>query len=445
MRWPRLFALGLIGIMLFAQGLIGVGAPAVAFADTGERSLTPSQPRPPTSETVACSFAEPVCVHLGDQSPRRAAVTLGAAEDALAALRGLGLRPPLGDGSLGGNSAFDLYYSTDVEGAAAHPQARGLDSEVDRVAAFGILPVHRRGPPCAERSDVARVLVQAALLRLDAAVHEGVLALQSSYLASIIAPCAPLEALAVDRVQRAPERPLTEGSRDRMHGHLLWSAFLDESYGDGDLGAILTRTIAASSQLTPPGTDTWINEPDVFDTLRAILPARGQQLADMLGAYAVARAFVGSRSDGKHIPDTARFGSLGRVRFEWSIDAASLPRRVAPARPVHPTGASYVWLDLPLPKRPARIVLAAQWEESFVFSWVAVRVDAQGREIGRQVAGGVFGHNNARITIEQIEDECVGVLIVGASAGNDDRSQPFDPDRGPALAAAYELSLFADP
>jgi len=254
-------------------------------------------------------------------------------------------------------------------------------------------------------------------------VHEGVLALHSSYLASLIAPCHALELEAIDRFQRQPEAPLVAAPRERMHGALLLSAFLDERYGDGGPpGAVMTRVIAASTQRTPADAERWNNEPDVFDTLRRILPARGQALGDLLAGFAAARAFVGSRSDGKHLADAARFGDLGRVRFQWSIEVGDKARRLAPARPLAATGSSYLWLDLAKHK-PKRLVLDAAWEESFVLEWVAVRVDDAGREIGRVAAGGVFGRDRARLTLESLESTR-GVVVVVTSAGNDDRSLP---------------------
>ena len=203
----------------------------------------------------------------------------------------------------------------------------------------------------------------------------------------------------------------------------------------------MTGLIASGGQNTPAKALNWRDEPDVFDMLRRLLPGRKQQLGDALLDFAVARAFLGSRSDGRHLPETAHFGDLARVRFEWSIPYASLPRRVAPRGPIEATGASYVWIDTRKADDKAPITLSAQWEESFVFQWAAVRVDAQGRELGRRNAGGVFGQDRVQLSIESV-DGSAGLLVVGVHVGADDRSAPFDPDEAP-VEAGYELSIYA--
>jgi hypothetical protein len=223
---------------------------------------------------------------------------------------------------------------------------------------------------------------------------------------------------------------------------MLLSAYLDATFGVGMPAAVMTGLIATSGQRTPPKATHWTNEPDIFDALRNVLPTRGKQLGEMLVDFAVSRAFVGSRSDGAHLPDTERFGDLGRVRFEWSVPYESLPRRLGPLRPVQPTGATYLWLDLSKAKPASGVLFIAEWEESFVFQWSLVRVDGGGREIGRANVGGVFGQNLVQLTINDL-GEAAGLLIVGTSLGHDDRSHPFDPDDGTPRAAAYEVTLHA--
>ena len=45
--------------------------------------------------------------------------------------------------------------------------------------------------------------------------------------------------------------------------------------------------------------------------------------------FAVARAFVGARDDGQHLPGLSWSSGFGRVRFDWVVPFSSLPRRVA--------------------------------------------------------------------------------------------------------------------
>ncbi len=414
---------------------------------TPERPVSAIVERPAKTQLLACSFRESVCVHADRAAFRSldsAAVTetLRVAEHALQALRALGLPGPRDDGDLGGNHAFDLYLLKTASTASSYADPRLTTTSVDQTSAFAILPADPPGPRCAAASGLTRALAQGVLLGLDAAQHSGTLALHSSYLASLISPCHPLEAAAIDRFQRTPELALTVGHPDRFEGTMLLSSYLDATYGVGKPGAVMSGLIATSTQHTPAVATHWRNEPDIFDALREVLPRRGEQFGDLLTDFAVARAFVGSRSDGAHLPDTERFGDLGRVRFEWSVGYDSLPRRVGPLRPVQPTGATYLWLDLAKAEPHSGVLFVAEWEESFVFQWCLVRVDAEGREIGRSTIGGVFGKHLAQQTINDLGD-AAGLLIVGTSLGNDDRSNPFDPDVGPPREAAYEVTLHA--
>ena len=86
--------------------------------------------------------------------------------------------------------------------------------------------------------------------------------------------------------------------------------------------------LAVAAQRTPAGAWEWSNEPDIFDALRARMKARAGTLDELLLDFAVARAFVGSRSDGRTSPTSRASATLGRVRFEWAV-----PFAVAPAPP----------------------------------------------------------------------------------------------------------------
>jgi hypothetical protein len=361
---------------------------------------------------------------------------LAALERAVRGLRALDLEPPR-DGGAGGSQAFDLYLTTDPAlGGAAWSEPRLYARGFDRANAFGIATLERG---CRLDSEMARIVAQAALLRLDGGLEDGTLAMQSSYIARLIAPCAPIETAAIDRFQREPERALSEGKRQRFEGSMLFSAYLDEVHGKGQPGGVVNGLVAIAAQSTPAKATHWQNEPDLFDVLRRLLPARELTLGDALVDFAVARAFFGSRSDGQHLSDGERFGDFGRVRFEWVVPYKSLPRRLAPRAPLQPSGSTFVWIDTRGVPGDRGIVAAIRWEASYVYQWSMVRVDAKGRELGRLNAGGVFGRDSAQLTVETL-GEASGLLVVGTSLGDDDRKNAFDPDR--VLGeSSFELTL----
>ena len=410
------------------------------------REAAPLRPRPGDDQTpiVACSWRHPICVHGATAVPSTAlASTLEAAEHAADVYQTLGVPRPYPDGARGGGPAYDLYL---VRGAdpvtTVDPVPTG--GSFDRASAFTVLPPPSpRAAGCVLASDVARALSQASLLRLDAGLEAGALAMASSYLASLAAPCTVVEAAAVDDLQRNPERELTAVTPEAFDGAMLFPAFLDERFGNGRYAQPILALVTVAAQKTPPGSWQWHNEPDVFDALRLAGHDRSFSLGDLLLDLAIARAFVGDRSDGGHLADTERFGALGRIRFEWAVPYASLPRRLAPLRPVSATGATYLWIDLAGAPAGAGLTFVADWELPVTFHWAMVRVDREGRDIGRVDVAAIYGSTHAERTVVRL-DGLAGLLVVGVNGGDLDRSTPFDPDEGPFEPHGYTVTLHKD-
>jgi hypothetical protein len=262
----------------------------------------------------------------------------------------------------------------------------------------------------------------------------------ASYLASLVADCEALEIPAIDAFQAHPERSFVAGDPSQPDGAMLFPWFLDDTLGVGGPGRAMVGLIALACQRTPPGSWEWQNEPDTFDVLRATMKDRRSSLENLLLDFAVARAFVGSRSDGAHLSDVERFGDAGRVRFEWSVPFASLPRRLAPLEPIEPTGMTYVWLDLTGAPPGGEVTLVADWEPPALFRWSLVKVNHDGAEAGRLDVAGVFGETHAEKTLIGL-DGLAGVIVVGVNIGSTDRSHPFDPDEQPLMPHGYTVTL----
>ncbi|XXX76896.1 hypothetical protein WMF30_55545 [Sorangium sp. So ce134] len=396
----------------------------------------------------ACSFTLPVCAHAPADVPGAALLeSLADLEAAMRAYDALGLPRPLPDGARGGGPSYDLYLERGPRRPArVGHDPRTIGERFDAASAFAIVAAPGRGG-CASASDAAYALGHAVGVRLDAGAEEGALAMTASYLAAIAAPCAAEELAAIDAFQRAPERALTGAALGALDGALLFPWYLDDAYGTGTPAQVATSLLAIAAQSTPAGAARFRGEPDTFDALRASLRSRGKDLDDLLLDFAVARAFLGSRSDGAHLSDAERFGDFGRVRFEWSLPYATLPRRVAPLRPIEPTGATYLWLDLSAESAAARpglaaaeITLVADWELPALFRWAIVKVDRKGAEAGRVDVAGIFGSSRAQRTVVGL-DGLAGLLIVGVNAGSMIRSRPFDPDDAPFMPHAYTVWL----
>ncbi len=420
-----------------AECLLGTAARAAE----ARRASTPEVSRP-TAFRLGCSLSEPVCVHAAGDKRVPVSVAAGAlevAERTLRFLRGNDLALPIEDGALGGGPEFDVYLSSEVTSSRAHDDPASLIGANDSASAFGLVTTAHRG--CELASDVARAVAQAALIGLDPGADGATLGIGSSQLAAVVAPCFRVEAAALDQFQRAPERALVEATPSTFAGAALWADYLEETYGKGGPPRLWTEFVALEGQRTPATSFVWISEPDVYDILRRLLHGLGSSLDEAGLGFAVARAFVGSRSDGNRLADTERYGDLGRVRFDWSVPITSLPRRLR-TRPIEATGATFGWLDTAGAVDTDGLVLVAECEHTYAVRWALVTVDGEGKELGRHTAGR-WGDDTVQISLSSLKD-VAGVLVVGSVAGHDDRELPFDPDEGSVATAVCEVTLRRD-
>jgi hypothetical protein len=400
--------------VLFASGVARAAEPEVA---TGLE-------RPEGAGRAACSFTAPICVRsLGSASPELVVRALDAGERTLGTLDGLGLPKPLGVLDLyldGDREADDLRLAIDVSDLDLRP--------FDRAATFAVAPAGPRWiRGCALEGAVARAVGFGAAMGIDAAMERGAASAFASYVERLAGACPNDELEGVDAYQVAPERAMLPGDAALADGAQLFAAYLDDAFGRGTPGAVMAGLLTVASQRTPAGRFSFANEPDLFDALRQNLRLRGNTIDGALLDFAIARAFTGTRDDGLHLEDAARYGDLGRVRVEWSVQFSSLPRRFAPANPIEPTGATYFWVDLTGAPKEAELTFVADWEAGVLFRWALVKIDAKGAEVGRAELAGVNGDVRAEKTIVDLQN-LAGILVVGVNAGSIDRSHPFDPD-----------------
>jgi hypothetical protein len=407
----------------------------------------PFEGRPPPGQT-ACEEGAWVCVHRspGGVDEAAALAVLDEAVRVRRALDAAGLPRPPDDALEGGSPSFDLYVepaappSSEASGPRALPDFPSV-SALDGTTSFVIAPPPGEQDGCFYRSHLARAMAHASLIALDAGMERGAASIDASYFASLAVPCGVVDYDAVDRFQRAPERPLTAGHPSAPDGAFLFARYLDDVYGSGRPAGVMTSLLAVSSQRTPAGALHWHNEPDAFDALRLAARDRDMELADIMLDFAVHRAFVGSRSDGQHMSDVARYGDLGRVRFEWAVTYESLPRRLAPRRPIDATGMTYVWLDLEDAPFDGALTFVADWELPVLFRWALVRIGEDGAEDGRIVVAGPYGQTQATQSVVNLEG-LKGLLIVGMNLGDISRDQPFDPDDAPHEPHGYTVTLY---
>lgn len=392
----------------------------------------------PRSGGRACSDRVPVCAHATAGAGDEAAVhgALAALEDAFDKLvLALRLPAPLADQGAGGSDSLDLYLIPPDRASPAYERvhvanAGGTASSLagfDRAAAF--CTAMADGGALLERA-AALCVGEAIALRLDPAETPHTRRAFATALWWTIGAPTSADFEALHAVQSAPQLALaTSELGPTSEGSAVFFSFLEQKLGAGDPGSLATSLFSASVQRLEPTAASWQNEPDTFDVIRHTLSESRPRVASLLGELAVARNFVGSRTDGVHLPELAWSGSFGAASYDWVLPFATLPRRVR-LTPIEPTGAALVWVDLSNAPPGAPLGFQAEWEPPAQFQWVLVRIGADGRELGRLEVPFQQKETSVEARLVDIGD-AKGVLIAGAHLEEVDGDHPFDPDVAP--------------
>jgi hypothetical protein len=433
-----------------------------AFADAGAEipsgsRFASSVPRPMDEPGVrpACSIDYPVCVHAGRKVSNAAVLgALADLEHAEALLtRGMGLPAPLEDGKLGGSPAFDLYL---VPPGSIDEATKPLASElvltarddvlpapIDRASSFALLR-QDLPPGCMRKNVITRALASAMGWRIDAAEDPAVRESNAAYLAELVAPCGVVTNELVDDFQSHPERAVVSPGNAGPASGVVLPWYLDLTLGGSRPGSVPTALGIIASQRTPAGSWLWNNEPDLFDALRGSLKARTPPITidDLWMELSIARLFMGTRDDGVHFAESASTGSFGRIRFDWNLAYASLPRRVSPERPIDPSGATYIWIDLAGAPKGARVAFHLEWEAPVPFRWALLRIDQEGREASRVMITPQQKATSAEKNLDAL-DGLAGIALVGVNVGDLRLDDPFDPDAVPYEPHGYVVTVAA--
>jgi hypothetical protein len=411
-----------------------VAAPIDPRLPTGSRMK--SAARPTGFSRSACGLQQPVCAHADPTSAPLLPAYVAALEDAYAQIVGaLGLPRPLPDAA-GPDSGLDLYLQApEQDEIEVVSELRSLGS--DRSSAFC-----RARPQTAEaRRQASLCVAEAALLGLDAAETPYLRRAIAAYLWQTLGGASNADLLAIDRYQANPQ--LSTMGRERSPesaGAALFVHYLDRRLRAGRRG-ILPAAIVQMSRSDAPSTGLeWNNEPDSLDVLRRAFSGSKESFDDFLLNFAVWRAFLGSRDDGSNAPELLWLGDAGRVRFEWSLKASSLPRRVAPLRPIEPLGSTYLWLEIDRAWIGKSLAFRAEWEEPAAFRWTLVAIDGKGKPLKRYDLPFVQRGTSAERTIVDYQDASA-FLIVGISVGGVDLAHPIDPDHEPFEPHGFTVYL----
>lgn len=394
-----------------------------------------SEARPAALPGVVCGLREPHCVHFDARvSPALAHTYVQALERAASDLvHGLGLPAPLPDVGRGPTPGLDLYLDGATLDVRVVPDSSGIDGA--RRSAFC-----RARPSRAEASRQALGCVgEALLLGVNAGETPFLRRALAGYLASRVAAPTGRDLAAIDGVQANPQLSVAgrDATPDSAGASLLFAA-IDRRLGSGRPGLLPAALTQLARTATPPGQPRWQNEPDLIDVLRRAFDDSSHGFENFMLGFAVERAFLGSRDNGRHHPEFAWLGDAGRVRFDWVVAASSLPRRVAPRRPLEAFGCAYTWLDLDRITLGKTLAFRAEWESPTAMRWALVAIDERGEVLRRFDLPYVQNQTSAERTLDDL-DGAIGVLIAGINLGGIDRAHPFDPDHEPSEPHGFTL------
>jgi len=406
-------------------------------------ALIEAELRPSASERC-CSVREPLCVH---GSPRLAPsvllAALGALEHAYVGLvRGLELPAPLGDGEHGGGPELDLYLEAPERTTPGFDRVRIFPDAVrpaglDRSSAFCTMLADDDAWLLARAATLC--VGEAIALHLDAAETPDLRRAFATELWWQVGLPTSFDFEAVSRVQSRPNAAMAERERSAAsEGRAIFLEYLEEKLGTGAPGELSTALLSASAQSTAHDSAAWQNEPDWFDVLRHTVGEGEARMANLLGDFAVTRAFLGEREDGRHLPSLSWSGGFGSARYDWTLPFKTLPRRVR-LTPVEPTGVALVWLDLEGAPQNVTVGMRAEWEPPGEFQWLLVTVAKTG-ELTRLEVPFQERETLAEARLVNVHD-ARGVLVVGTHLERVDGDHPFDPDVAPFESHGASLYL----
>jgi hypothetical protein len=369
-----------------------------------------------------------VCVHARAPEASQVSAALAALEWAYErVVLALGLPEPLRDDGAGGTEGLDLYLHEVSEPLLVEPSALARPP-FTRAPAFCLAP--------AVRGDLllraaTQCVAEAVALALDASEPPH---LRRAFATAVwwgVGSPTSLDVEAIDDVQAHPEAPIvTRDLGPTSEGAGLFFAYLEGARSAGEPFALSSALFAAAASSYDEVDLTYRNEPDVFDVLRHSLDDDAARFAAMMADFTVARAFVGARDDGQHLPELAWAGAFGRARFDWQIAFSSLPRRVAIQPPVDSTGSVLLWVDLDEVPLGAALAVRAEWEAPVSFQWQLVKLGADGAEIGRLDVPFQQRGREAEVRMTELLG-ARSVIVAGTNLEGIELAHPFDPDVAP--------------
>lgn len=449
------------------QGPITAWARAIAEGSTprwtGPRApWAPSGERPELDGYVARSMLRPVAVRgARGVSPEAVDRALEALEAVSAWMEERGWGEPYPDGGRGGGDGFDLYLHDEPLAPAAPgtfdrteaapgeadevpPRAVRVGWDVvvpwaplDAATSFAELDVSQlEGDDDALASCVASAYAQALMVQQDPAEAPAWRRAIGAFVAWQLTGSFGCASDAIESQQARAERGLVTHAPGAGEAGAMLLAALSARH-DGGTGDFVRDVIQAARQWTWEG-EGLRAEPDIWHSITHFLSLSRQPVNRLLEDVAIGRWFTGTRAGlGARALPVMR-DVPGEVPIAASVEWSQLPRTpVRGALELEPQGSAYVLADVRAAPAGARLRVWLRGEFGVQWSMVAVRLDAEGRELGRMRTP-VRREPRAYLPVE-LDERTASVLIVvtNLSWRRPDADEPDENVR------AFRLSLDA--
>jgi len=363
----------------------------MAESTAGKRPTVPyPEDQRPASPVAICSLEHAICVHAEDEAAAAAGEWLAEAEAAALLVGELGFPVPEPDGGDGGTFQLDVYLAAmPVELAAGGRKASGEvgtrvggDALLDGATAYAridptVTPAQRL--PCA-----VQAIAEAGLRAQDPSesrLASGAVAAFVAYLATGAFGC--VERL--EAIQLSPEAGIAGPDVEAL-ATLQLALMLISRRHDGGSGEFIREVWQLARQRSAMA-DALRASPTFFEALDRALKNSGESLAAMTEELGVARYFAtrGER-EGSSRALPALPASIG-VPVAEIEPFAELPAHL----PVHepllgPLGSGYAHIDTSGAAPGSRLDVWLRGDVGPKLVLTAVRLDAQGREVGRMTA-----------------------------------------------------------
>ncbi len=345
----------------------------VAFPDPEPR---PSMP------LVRCSEWRSLCVHGPADAGALVSDALRSLETAQDLIALGGWPMPLPDGGRGRTQQHDVYLVDASERAAlGHLDAPYSDGNLDGAITFATMPL----TVAPDRLDACAVaaLTEAALLGRDPAEAQAWRQATGAFVAWLATGEPGCDERAVIDQQLQPHLGWVTDADHSGAGAAMMLAMMSDRL-DGGSGSFFRELWQLSRQLTWEGTRLR-GSPDLWEAIDAALGHAHETLPQLMEDFAVARYFA---RPGLHAPYPSLRG-LPRdavVPVTGPITQGALPAHIHANNPLEIYGSAYVVVDASGIDPMGRLQVWLRGELGVEWSLVAVRLRADGSEVGRIVA-----------------------------------------------------------